>query len=259
MSRLASLFLGTALAVFIGAPGALAQPSVAQPSEGPAASVAPAAVVTYGATHVEAALSEALARHISVGRLQMELDNRQVELRAPQGAGSLTVENLYYNPVQGRFAAELVVADTRPTVRLPVAGRAYGVVQVPVVTRRIAPGDVISAADVDWQDVRADQTGSDIAATDAQLIGMTPKRGVPVNQPVRLRDLQSPRLIDKGALVTITLSTENLSLSVQGKALQDGGRGDVIRVVNTQSNRIVEATVAGPNMVAVAKPGVIAK
>ncbi|MNF12653.1 flagellar basal body P-ring biosynthesis protein FlgA [compost metagenome] len=65
--------------------------------------------------------------------------------------------------------------------------------------------------------------------------------------------------MDKGSLVTITLATENLTLSVQGKALQDGGRGDVIRVVNTQSNRILEATVAGPSIVAVAKPGVIAK
>lgn len=222
------------------------------------AGLEPPAVV-YGMPHVEAVLSDALSRVVTVGRLQMELDTRAVELRAPQGAGGLAVENLYYSPVQGRFAAEIVVANTHPAVRLPVSGRAFGVVQVPVLTRRIFPGDVIAPTDVDWQDVRADQTSSDTAATDAQLIGMTPKRGVSTNQPVRLRDLQSPRIIDKGALVTITLATQSLSLTTQGKALQDGGRGDVIRVVNTQSNRIVEATVAGPNMVAVAKPGTTAK
>lgn len=253
MTRFANLLLGTVLAAaaFAG-PAAIAQVAMAQTAAEPPA-------VVYGTTHVEAALSDALARHIPVGRLHLEMDTRAVELRAPQGAGSLTVENLYYSPVQGRFAAEIIVQDTRPTVRLPVSGRAYGVVQVPVLSRRIVPGDTITASDIDWQDVRAEQTGSDIAATDAQLIGMTPKRGVPVSQPVRLRDLQSPRLIDKGALVTITLATANLSLSVQGKALQDGGKGDVIRVVNTQSNRVVEATVAGPNLVAVAKPGVTAK
>lgn len=216
---------------------------------------APPPAVVYGMPHVEAVLSDALSHMVTIGRLQMELDTRAVELRAPQGAGGLTVENLYYSPVQGRFAAEIVVSNTQPTVRLPVAGRAFGVVQVPVLSRRVMPGDVIGPADVDWVDVRADQTSSDTAATDAQLIGMTPKRGVSTNQPVRLRDLQSPRMIDKGALVTITLATDSLSLTTQGKALQDGGRGDVIRVVNTQSNRIVEATVAGPNIVAVAKPG----
>ncbi|AWK86803.1 flagellar basal body P-ring formation chaperone FlgA [Azospirillum thermophilum] len=227
-------------------------------SAGGVAAVEPPAVV-YGAPHVEAVLTDALAQYIPVGRMQLELDSRALELRAPQGAGTLKVENLYYSPVQGRFAAEVIVTDTRPLVRLPVSGRAYGVVQVPVLARRVAPGDVITAADVDWQNVRADQTGSDIAATDAQLIGMTPKRGFALNQPVRLRDLQSPRMVDRGALVTITLTTENLTLTAQGKALQDGGKGDVIRVVNTQSNRIVEATVTGSNLVAVAKPGLTAK
>jgi len=136
-----------------------------------------------------------------------------------------------------------------------VAGRAYGTVEVPVLTRRVAPGDTISAGDIDWMELRAEQAGTDIAASEAQLIGLTPKRGVPVNQPVRVRDLQSPRVVDKGAMVTITLTSQNLTLSAQGKALQDGGKGDTIRVVNTQSNRIVEAVIVGPNQVAVAAPG----
>ncbi|AWU93990.1 flagellar basal body P-ring formation chaperone FlgA [Azospirillum ramasamyi] len=247
--RLPALILGAAL---------LTVPVAAIASTAPGAGVtAPAPDVVYGMPHVEAVLSDALSRVVTVGRLQMELDSRAVELRAPQGAGGLAVENLYYSPVQGRFAAEIVVTGSQ--IRLPVSGRAFGVVQIPVLSRRVIPGDVIGPGDIDWQDVRADQTTSDTAASDAQLIGMTPKRGVSTNQPVRLRDLQSPRVIDKGAMVTITLSTPSMTLTTQGKALQDGGKGEVIRVVNTQSNRIVEATVAGPNVVAVAKPGIIAQ
>ena len=247
--RLPALILGAAL---LTAPVAV-QAAAAQA----AGATAPVPDVVYGMPHVEAALSDALSRVVTVGRLQMELDSRAVELRAPQGAGGLAVENLYYSPIQGRFAAEIVVTGSQ--VRLPVSGRAFGVVQIPVLSRRVIPGDVIGPGDIDWLDVRADQTTSDTAATDAQLIGMTPRRGVSTNQPVRLRDLQSPRMIDKGALVTITLSTPSMTLTTQGKALQDGGKGEVIRVVNTQSNRIVEATVAGPNVVAVAKPGIIAQ
>ncbi len=247
--RLPALILGAAL---------LTAPVAAMAATAPAAgATAPVPDVVYGMPHVEAVLSDALSRVVTVGRLQMELDSRAVELRAPQGAGGLAVENLYYSPVQGRFAAEIVVTGSQ--VRLPVSGRAFGVVQIPVLSRRVIPGDVIGPGDIDWQDVRADQTTSDTAATDAQLIGMTPRRGVSTNQPVRLRDLQSPRMIDKGSLVTITLSTPSMTLTTQGKALQDGGKGEVIRVVNTQSNRIVEATVAGPNVVAVAKPGTIAQ
>lgn len=244
MIRTASLLLGTALVLATAALPAAAQAPAAQ------------TMVTYGQDHAEAALGRELSRQITAGRLRIEFDNRAVELHAPAGAGSLAAENVYYNPVSGRFAAELVVPGTRPAVRLPVAGRAYGVVEVPVLNRRIGTGDTIAAQDIAWVEMRADQAGSDIAASENDLVGMTPKRGVPVNQPVRLRDIQTPRLIDKGSLVVITLSTASMSLSAQGKALQDGGRGDVIRVVNTQSNRIVEATVAGPNVVVVAKPGV---
>lgn len=247
--RLPVLILGAAL---------LTAPVAALAATAPGTGMtAPVPDVVYGMPHVEAVLSDALSRVVTVGRLQMELDSRAVELRAPQGAGGLAVENLYYSPVQGRFAAEIVVTGSQ--VRLPVSGRAFGVVQIPVLSRRVIPGDVIGPGDIDWLDVRADQTTSDTAATDAQLIGMTPRRGVSTNQPVRLRDLQSPRMVDKGSMVTITLSTPSMTLTTQGKALQDGGKGEVIRVVNTQSNRIVEATVAGPNVVAVAKPGTIAQ
>ncbi|WP_448188897.1 flagellar basal body P-ring formation chaperone FlgA [Azospirillum sp. sgz301742] len=244
MKRTATaLILGTALCLAVFA--------------GPAISAEPPAAV-YGATHAEAALTEALTRHITVGRMHLELDNRAVEVRVPAGqtaSGGLAVENVYYSAVQGRFAAELVVPGTAPQVRVPVSGRAYGTVDVPVLNHRVSPGDTISANDVDWVELRADQAGTDVAASEAQLIGMTPKRGIPINQPVRVRDLQSPRMIDKGSLVTITLESSNMSLSAQGKALQEGGKGDVIRVVNTQSNRIVEAVVSGPGRVSVAKPG----
>lgn len=222
---------------------------------GPALSAEPPAAA-YGATHAEAALGEALARHITVGRMRLELDNRMAELRVPAGqtaTGGLRAENVYYNAVQARFAAELVVPGT--TARMPVSGRAYGTVEVPVLNHRVAPGDTISATDLEWVELRSDQAGTDVAASEAQLVGMTPKRGIPVNQPVRIRDLQTPRIVDKGSLVTITLETGSLSLSAQGKALQEGGKGDVIRVVNTSSNRVVEAVVSGPGRVAVGRPG----
>lgn len=242
MTRTAAILLiGTALAFGAVAPRG--------------AAAAPDSAIVYGPTHVEAALTEALSSYVTAGRLRLEVD-RAVELHAPARSGSLAVRNVYHNAVSGRFAAELVVEGTDPPVRMPVAGRAYGVVEVPVLTRRVANGDTITASDIGWVEVRADQAATDIAATEADLVGMTPKRGIPVNQAVRLRDVQTPRIVEKGAIVTITLASPTMTLTAQGRALQDGGRGDTIRVVNTQSNRIVEATVAAPNLVAVAKPGV---
>jgi flagella basal body P-ring formation protein FlgA len=44
-------------------------------------------------------------------------------------------------------------------------------------------------------------------------------------------------------------------LTAAGKALDDGGRGELIRVVNIQSNRTIDATVAAPGQVELALPG----
>lgn len=241
-----ALILGTAL--FLAPAGAFAAAAGSAP--------AGAEVVVYGIPHAEAVLAEALGGQIPMGRVHLEFDNRALEVRVRgETTGGLRVENLYYAQVSGRFAAELVAPGASPSVRVPVSGRAWGVVELPVLSRRVSPGDTIGADDLSWSEVRADQAGSDIAAAETQLVGMVPRRGIPVGQPVRLRDIQTPRVVEKGALITISLLTDTIQLTTQGKALQEGGRGDVIRVVNTQSNRIVEATVAGPNHVSVAKPG----
>ena len=44
-------------------------------------------------------------------------------------------------------------------------------------------------------------------------------------------------------------------LTVRGKALEAGAVGDVVGVLNIQSNRPIQATVIGPGRVSIAAPG----
>ena len=64
---------------------------------------------------------------------------------------------------------------------------------------------------------------------------------------MRAGDVQMPILVHKGDLVIIVLNTPSLQLTAQGKALEDGAMGAAIRVANTQSGRVIDAVVAGPN------------
>lgn len=229
--------------------GAAAAPAPAQVAEERAA--------VLGADDVRSMLTEALKPRMSPGRIEVNLDNPTLELRVAAGrADAVRVELLNYAPVQARFTATLSVAgEDGQTRRVTVAGRAASMVEVPVVARRVAPNETISSGDIAWIEVRADQAPNDLVTTEAQLVGQTARRTLVANTAVRLRDIQAPRLVNKGSLVTMVLQTPNLMVTAQGRALQEGGVGDVIRVVNTQSNRIVEATVSGPGTVAVARPG----
>jgi flagella basal body P-ring formation protein FlgA len=58
-------------------------------------------------------------------------------------------------------------------------------------------------------------------------------------------------LVARNSTVTIVLQTGYLRLTAQGKAIEDGAKGDTIRVTNLQSKKTIEAVVAGPDFVTV--------
>jgi len=85
-----------------------------------------------------------------------------------------------------------------------------------------------------------------------EFVGKTPKHAIFANQLVRKDELTGPRLIEKGAVVTMIYRTKNMEISTTGEALQPGSDGDMIRVKNTKSGLVVAGTVAGSNLVKVA-------
>lgn len=228
-----------------------------QPSPGERQVVVSRATRAIGGDEIRASLTEALARRVPTGRLQIELDDRGPPIQLPAEARvDMVVENLYFPPAQTRFSAELVLSnDSGVFRRVPVAGRALTFVEVPVLNRRIAPGDLITPADIGWVEAATSQLASDVAISESDLVNRTPRRTLQVQVPVSLRDIQAQRLVAKGALVTMVLQAPHMVLATQGRALQDGSRGELIRVINTQSNRTVDAVVVNAGQVSVARPG----
>ena len=62
-------------------------------------------------------------------------------------------------------------------------------------------------------------------------------------------DVQTQVMVAKGKIVTLTFSKGGIMLSTKGKALENGGLGDTVRVMNAQSKNIVEGTVTAPETV----------
>jgi len=61
----------------------------------------------------------------------------------------------------------------------------------------------------------------------------------------------APKLVARGKLVTLLIETPFMNLSAQGKALQDGSAGDVVRVLNLQSDRVIEGIAESDGVVRV--------
>ena len=58
--------------------------------------------------------------------------------------------------------------------------------------------------------------------------------------------------MQRNEAVTIFYEVPGIMLTVRGKALEAGAVGDMVSVLNIQSNRTVQATVTGPGRVTIA-------
>lgn len=171
---------------------------------------------------------------------------------AADKAASVGVDNLNYDPGTGRFVATVAVPANDPAAsRTRVTGRIHKLVSIPVLTEGKRRGEVIHASDIQWRDVRASEVRNHVVTDDDELIGMAAKREIKPASAVDVSQIRRPLLVTKGDLVTIEMQNGGMSLSTQGKALDEGSMGDVIKVTNIRSNKIVEARVNGANKVEV--------
>jgi flagella basal body P-ring formation protein FlgA len=61
----------------------------------------------------------------------------------------------------------------------------------------------------------------------------------------------SPPLVRRGDIVKIVANSGPMVITATGVVKQQGGKGEMVRVVNTDSNRIITARVTGPGAVEV--------
>ncbi|MBL8672374.1 MAG: flagellar basal body P-ring formation protein FlgA [Alphaproteobacteria bacterium] len=193
------------------------------------------------------ALRSAFAREGLSSELDVTFDGSQRTVHVPAGQGSaLTVERLAVDRASGRFTATLSVAGTH---RIQSSGRVIEMVKVPVLADRLGPEDVIRATNLRWVTLRMDRLQGDIVTDADTLIGMSPRRGLTPGTPLRANDVRPTIVVKKNSVVGMVFKTPYMTLSAQGRALEDGAQGDTIRVINTATQRTVHAQVSGPGQV----------
>jgi flagellar basal body P-ring formation protein FlgA len=166
-------------------------------------------------------------------------------------AGDLRTLYVYYNARSGRFDITFEIADEaaeRSTQRY--SGYAVETLPVAVTLRALARGEVVKTGDVAIERrPKADfREGAPAAADPA---GLAVRHPVRAGQPLRASDLMRPEIVQRNEPVTLVYEAPGLVLTMRGKAVDPGAQGDVISVVNSQSNRTVQGTITGPARVVV--------
>ena len=208
---------------------------------------------TIAADAIAAEMLNTIAARQNLQDAELLFDNPSLRLTvAADAPDTIAVDGLTLDDRTGRVTAFVSAPAGDPAAaRQRVTGRLVYRVDVPMPNRALAPNAVIAAGDLDIVRARRDRIAADVVTDVAALIGKTPRRPLKPGEPVRLGDVQFPILVHKNEIIAIVLQAPGLEVSTQGKALDDGAMGALIRVENTKSGRVIDATIAATGTVTV--------
>lgn len=148
----------------------------------------------------------------------------------------IAIQEFWIDHQTGQFIANLV---TQNGGLQRISGLAMLTLPVPVLSRRLLPGDIIRAEDIEIVELPWQRVHAFAVLEPKDLIGKQAKRMVAQGRPIQLQSVIPPILVARGDHVKIELERGGLRLVTTGKAIGDAHLGQEVRVVNLSSNKTI--------------------
>lgn len=205
------------------------------------------------AATLEDGLTEAIRNAYGLSGAEMTVT---IQLDTPVAAEVQAVDgvrfaNLMLERSSGRFSVVALLPSAAGAKQLALSGQATALTEVPVLRDMVRRGDLIREDLIDHALIPANRLTGGIAFDMADLVGQAARRTLHPGRPVRTADLMAPIVVAKNRPVTMVYEVGALRLTARGRALADGGAGGVIKVLNTDSKRAVDALIIDSDTVAV--------
>lgn len=133
----------------------------------------------------------------------------------------------------------LITINGEAQKRVWVRGRVQAVSSVVVSKVALKRNQVIAEEDLSLEERESGDIDDDALRDMAAAVGKRVRRTLRVNEILRSSYLEQLPLVKRGDLVTIVAESASLKIIAQGKALENGAKGEVIRVLNRSSKKEV--------------------
>lgn len=141
------------------------------------------------------------------------------------------------------LAAATAVAPA--VAALPAQGEREMVV---VPTRTVPVGSIVEAGDVALMPAQH-AAPTDVLRELSQVVGMEAQRSLYAGRMIREREIGPVTLVERNSRVVVRFRQGPIELTTYGRALEKGGLGEIIRVLNLDSRRSVYGRIVGPEVV----------
>ncbi len=150
------------------------------------------------------------------------------------------VQSLDFDAKSGRFSSVLQVGSGDGSFQMVrVTGRVDQMVTALTPLHAIAPGSQLTARDVILTSLPMATIHGTVLTDVTQAQGLVTRQMLTPGQPILSTQLSRSVLVGRGRPVVLRLANGWLALTASGTALESGGLGDNIHVLNTSSHAVL--------------------
>jgi len=198
------------------------------------------------------AVEQRVGRRVSSGELSIAPIGRVQDVVVPVGDIVLTSELPYgisYNSTTAITVAVSVNGQVVSKINLRLAVKLYQ--QVAVVTRQISLGEIVTTDKLHYERMDSGRLGSGYFTDMNKVQGLISRRSLPPGMVITGAMVNKPVLIKRGDIVNIVAHIGSMEVTAAGQAMQNGSEGQLIRVQNINSTKIISAKVLNESTVQV--------
>ena len=122
---------------------------------------------------------------------------------------------------------------------------------MPVATRPLVKGSLITANDVHLAKMNGSVVGKDAVENLGDIVGRSLTKDIGQGEMFKAAAVVVPPVVAAGSRIVIVFRQNRLEVTASGIALENGGQGQDIRVRNESSKKVVVAKVVEPGLVMV--------
>ncbi len=188
-------------------------------------------------------LAQAYLTQAAMGSTLLRLDS-PADLQAPLGTLELTPELSGQVRYSGPTTVHVTVrADGRSFVKVPVRFEVRRYLDVVVAAANLNAGEILSEQSLRLERVDAGKLPAGYLTEPGKAVGLQVRHAVPPGSILYEKALSRPILILRGEIVRLTSRIGDIEVSAGGVALSQGAAGDLVRVQNSTTKKILTGRV----------------
>jgi len=184
------------------------------------------------------------------GEIRLRVLHAPEELLFPAGTLSWKVTPSKAEILGSTSFSIAFAVDGQPVGNSIVRGRLEALGEIAVAAIALRKGELLTERSIRIE--KRDLTGIDDPYTSkTQLIGREASRTITAGAILDHDNVTEPSIIQNGDMVTIIARKGPMQLTTKGLAKENGHRGEMIRIKNISSNKIIHCRVERPGIVTV--------